>query len=175
MDMKKHMLNSANKLAKRDTFLISGQEYKGLRQGKRLRITVPEGESPVKVGDEIIALEGHQQVVLQVLDLESRPSLELSECLLMITAQPVGNDTMSSPKRPAALAAASLGGQSTNFDPLSSASLNSALDSFSTGANKKETVTVANLIEAVEKSGDDEAKQLLAVLLENGFVAKLLN
>lgn len=169
------MLNSASKLAKRDTFLIDGKEYRGLRQGKRLRITVPEGESPLNIGDEVIALEGHQQVVLQVVDLEVRPSLEMSECLLMITAQPVNDDVMASPKRPAALAATSLGEQATAFDPLSSASLNSALDSFSMNTDKKETLTVANLIEAIEQSGDGEAKQLVAALLENGTVAKLLN
>ncbi|MCG7495868.1 hypothetical protein MHO82_03255 [Vibrio sp. Of7-15] len=169
------MLNSASKLAKRDTFLIDGQEYKGLRQGKRLRITVPEGESPLSVGDEVIALEGHQKIVLQVVDLEERPSLEMSECLLMITAQPVNSDAVVSPKRPAALATTSLGVQASAFDPLSSASLSSALDSFSVNMDKKETLTVANLIEAIDKSGDEEAKQLVAALLENGTVAKLLN
>lgn len=152
-------------LAYPEKIIIAGSEFSGQRNMSKGTLLVPYTEEPnVGIGDIIIQKSGKHEIELKVVDAQFQAGGTLGvgtkhKNLLTLkvknlTAQPHTTNTQSSTYN-----IGSINGEQVQVGNNNSQAVN---------------ISVQNLVEAVAKSGDQEAKSTLSKLLENSTVASII-
>lgn len=144
---------------------IAGIEHKAQRNMSKGQVLIPYTDAPdVGIGDVIIQQSGSRKIALKVLDVSflKGGSLNVGTKHPHILTLKVENTTASAHKTPP---------QSSTFNIGSISG-----EQVQVGNNNSQTINISiqQLVEAIAKSSDPEAKSLLKKLLENSTVGSLI-
>ncbi len=152
-------------LAYPEKIIIAGSEFSGQRDMSKGTLLVPYTDEPdVGIGDIIVQKSGKREIDLKVIDAQfhvggtlgvgTKHKNLLTLKVENLTAQPHSTNALSS-----TFNIGSITGEQVQVGNNNSQAVN---------------ISVQNLVEAVAKSGDQEAKSTLRKLLENSTVASIV-
>lgn len=152
-------------LAYPEVIAICGVEYKGQRNMANGTVLVPYTETPdVGIGDSITQKSGSREIELRVTDVSFLPGGSLGvgtkhPHMLTLHVENVTAQNHAKKPAPTSINIGSISGQQIQVG-----NHNSQIVS----------ITLQQLVEAVAKSGDEDAKSTLRKVFENSTVASLV-